>query len=265
MEKYIQRIKELAPWFHNIYLPDGTPTAPDHFLGDFPTVKWKDIAPHIPENLSGQTALDIGCNAGFYSLELAKRGARVTGIDLDAHYLEQADWVVKNWELEEKITLQNKQIYDLAKEEKVYDIVWFMGVFYHLRYPMLALDILSQKAKKLFVFQTLTMPGDDILEVKEDYSINERGMMQKEGWPKIAFIENKLNGDPTNWWAPNKSCIEAMLRSCGLKIIARPGHEIYICQPDDKYIAAVKDWNRSEYLSAIGKSYRKDLKLKTAK
>ena len=37
-------------------------------------------------------ALDIGCNAGFYSLALARRGAHVLGIDVDPHYLRQADW-----------------------------------------------------------------------------------------------------------------------------------------------------------------------------
>ena len=68
-----QRIKELSPWFHNLHLPDGTQTAPDHFLGDFPSYKWREIASCLPEDLTGWRALDIGCNAGFYSFELARR------------------------------------------------------------------------------------------------------------------------------------------------------------------------------------------------
>src|SRR4051812_29623521 len=87
-----QQIQDLGPWFHNLHLPDGTQTAPSHFLGDFPQFKWKEIAPQVPPDLAGWTALDIGCNAGFYSIELARRGARVTGIDLDQHYLKQAQW-----------------------------------------------------------------------------------------------------------------------------------------------------------------------------
>lgn len=71
-------IERLAPWFHNLHLPDGTQTAPHHPLGDFPKFKWQQISPHVPVDLHGRQVLDIGCNAGYYSLELAKRGAQVT-------------------------------------------------------------------------------------------------------------------------------------------------------------------------------------------
>ena len=47
--------------------------------------------------------LDIGCNAGFYTFELAKRGAQVLGVDLDPHYLRQARWVAKVCGLEQKV------------------------------------------------------------------------------------------------------------------------------------------------------------------
>src|SRR5690348_12631725 len=72
-------IAALGPWFHNLHLPDGSETAPHHRLGNFPAFKWAEIAPHIPSDLTGWRVLDIGCNAGFYSFELAKRGAHVTG------------------------------------------------------------------------------------------------------------------------------------------------------------------------------------------
>ncbi|HJU26111.1 MAG TPA: DUF1698 domain-containing protein, partial [Rhodanobacteraceae bacterium] len=85
-------IAHLAPWFHNLHLPQGVQTCPGHPLGDFPAFKWREIAPHVPSDLSGWRVLDIGCNAGFYSFELAARGARVTGIDIDPHYLDQARW-----------------------------------------------------------------------------------------------------------------------------------------------------------------------------
>jgi tRNA (mo5U34)-methyltransferase len=74
---------ELAPWFHNLHLPNGRQTAPDHPLGDFPAFKWRQIAHHVPADLSGKRALDIGCNAGFYSFELAGRGAQVLAIDVE--------------------------------------------------------------------------------------------------------------------------------------------------------------------------------------
>ncbi|MDB4988514.1 MAG: family methyltransferase, partial [Myxococcaceae bacterium] len=73
-------VERLAPWFHNLHFPDGLQTAPQHFLGDFPAYKWATLESALPADLSGWTALDVGCNAGFYTFELAKRGAKVTGI-----------------------------------------------------------------------------------------------------------------------------------------------------------------------------------------
>src|SRR5690606_41858933 len=96
------------------------------------------------------------------------------------------------------------QVYDLWKMEGKFDLVWFMGVFYHLRYPMLALDIVSDKVKQMMVFQTLMMPDTAEKNIKSDYNINERHAMLEDGWPKMAFIEERLAGDPTNWWAPNQ-------------------------------------------------------------
>lgn len=253
----VKTIDELAPWFHNIHLPDGTQTAPGHFLGNFPAFKWKEIKDDIPKDLTGKTVLDIGCNAGFYSVELAKRGADVTAIDLDTSYLKQAEWVIKQFALEEKITLRQQQVYDLANDEEQYDIVWFMGVFYHLRYPLLALDILCRKTKKMLVFQTLTMPGKEEYKSGKDYNLNDRNDIMQEGWPKMAFIENKFNGDPTNWWFANRSCIKAMLRTCGLQIVKQPGDEIYLCKPDPNNPAVSKSWNESEYLSAINRDWSK--------
>src|SRR5436305_11355881 len=85
-----ERIQELGEWFHNLDI-FGIKTAPNHFLGDFPNIKWQQISPAIPERLDGATVLDIGCNGGFYSMEMKRRGAaRVLGIDVDDRYLHQA-------------------------------------------------------------------------------------------------------------------------------------------------------------------------------
>src|SRR5256885_1371364 len=85
-----RRTIELGDWFQNLNLK-GVQTAPNHFLGDYPTVKWKKFAHAIPKDLRGKTVLDIGCNAGFYSIEMKRRGAdRVVGIDHDPAYLAQA-------------------------------------------------------------------------------------------------------------------------------------------------------------------------------
>ncbi|MCC9135509.1 TIGR04290 family methyltransferase [Pontibacter silvestris] len=246
-----QEIEQLGPWFHNLHLPGGEQTAPNHRLGNFPSFKWQELENSIPTDLSGWNVLDIGCNAGFYSIELAKRGANVLGIDVDPHYLTQAMWAAKQFGLDDKIEFKQMQVYDVARLDRQFDLIWYMGVLYHLRYPLLSLDILSQKTRKMMVFQTLTMPGEENKATPEDIGIHDRVHMLENSWPKMAFIEKKMAGDLTNWWAPNHACIEAMMRSCGLKVTSRPGHEIYICEVDEE-LRQHQQWNQSEYLSAVG-------------
>ncbi len=245
-------IDALGPWFHNLHLPDGTQTVPNHPLGDFPSYKWDVLAPHLPQDLTGWTALDIGCNAGFYSFQLAMRGAHVTGIDVNAHYLAQAEWAARQFGLEDRVTWKRMQVYDLAHTEERYDLVIFMGVFYHLRYPMLGLDIVTQKVKRLLVFQTMTMPGMEVYEHTNNLGLADREAMLEPGWPKMAFIEHRLANDPTNWWAPNHSAVEAMLRSSGMKVTARLGHEMYLAEPNPERPSCMTTWNKDEFLSATG-------------
>ncbi|WP_114783741.1 TIGR04290 family methyltransferase [Botryobacter ruber] len=258
-----QEIEQLGPWFHNIHLPTGEQTAPTHFLGDFPAFKWKELEAYIPADLTGWNVLDIGCNAGFYSIELAKRGAQVLGIDVDPHYLKQAAWVAQQFGLEDKIELKQLQVYDVARLDRTFDLIWYMGVLYHLRYPLLSLDILAQKATNLMVFQTLTMPGEEAAETPDDFGINDRQRMLEPRWPKMAFIEKKMAGDITNWWAPNHAAIKAMLRSCGFTVTQRPGHELYICKIDEQ-LRKNNQWNQSEYLSAVGLEWDEAVKEKVA-
>ncbi len=224
-------IRRLGPWFHNLHLPGGRQTAPNHPLGDFPAFKWAQLAPCLPEDLSGWRVLDIGCNAGFYSFELAKRGADVLGIDHDEHYLEQARWAARQFGLETRTRFERRGVYELAHDPQTYDLILFMGVFYHLRYPLLALDLVARRVKRLMVFQSLSMPGDAVMEDTDSKRIDERKVMLEPGWPKMAFIEHQLAGDPTNWWAPNRAGIIAMLRSAGLLVEREPGDEMFLCRP----------------------------------
>ncbi len=225
-----EEIARLSPWFHNLHLPDGAQTARNHPLGDFPRFKWLKIAHLFPQDLTDHTVLDIGCNAGFYSFEFAARGAQVLGVDVDPHYLRQAEWGKNQLGFGDSISFKPAHVYELGSLHKKFNIVLFMGLFYHLRYPLLALDIVANLFTDTMVFQTLTMPGDEILETPDEITIDDRNLMIESGWPKMAFIENKLEGDPTNWWAPNHSGVLAMLRSSGLEVFAKPAHEIYLCR-----------------------------------
>jgi tRNA (mo5U34)-methyltransferase len=109
-----------------------------------------------------------------------------------------------------------------------------MGVFYHLRYPLLALDLLATLTRRMMVFQTLTLPGREVFEDTQDHPIEQREPLLEAGWPKMAFIEHSFAGDPTNWWVANHAACEAMLRSTGLRVVARPADEIYVCEPGQR-------------------------------
>lgn len=234
-----EQVRSLGPWFHNLHLPGGVQTAPDHFIGgDFPRFKWLEIAPHVPADLHGWRVLDVGCNAGFYSFELARRGASVLAIDVEDLYLAQARWAARVLGMDGKVEFRRMGVYEVAQLHEQFDLVWFMGVFYHLRYPLLALDLLAQRTRRLMMFQTLTMPGDTVYADTQDHPITEREPLLDPGWPKMAFIEHKFAGDPTNWWVANHAGVEAMLRASGLRVLQRPAGEIYLCEPDPAKDAA---------------------------
>lgn len=226
-----EQIAALGPWFHNLHLPDGSQTAPGHPFGDFPMFKWRQLASAIPEDLQGWSALDIGCNAGFYSFELARRGARVLGVDVEPLYLSQARWAARELELDQQVDFIEGDVYRLLNSRSRYDLVWFTGVFYHLRYPTLALDLVRRATARLMIFQSMTMPGKPAEPVPANLPLEQREAMLAETWPKMAFVEHSVATDDSNWWVPNAACVEAMLRSAGFEVISRPEHEFYVCRP----------------------------------
>ncbi len=224
-----ERAQQLGPWFHNIDL-GGVWTAPDHFLGDYPGVKFRGFAHVLPADLSGKTVLDIGCNGGFYSIEMKKRGAeRVLGIDFDEDYLNQARFAAQT--IGQDVEFRRLSVYDVGALGETFDLVIFMGVLYHLRHPLLALDLIYENvAKDLMLFQSLQRGSEDTEPVANDYDFWKTEQFDKPGYPKMHFIEGSYAGDPTNWWAPNRACSAAMLRSSGFSILANPDPEVFLCR-----------------------------------
>ncbi len=223
------RVEALGPWFHNLDL-GGVRTAPSHFLGDYPAVKWRRFAGAISADLAGCTVLDIGCNAGFYSIELKRRGAaRVLGIDSKDDYLDQARFAAEVNGLD--IEFRNLSVYDVALLAEKFDVVLFMGVFYHLRHPLLALDLIHEHVTRdTLVFQSMQRGNSALQPVERDYDFWEIAHFDRPGYPKLHFVEHRYADDPTNWWIPNRACVEAMLRSAGFEITGHPEEEVFVCR-----------------------------------
>ena len=241
------RVAALGPWFHNMTIA-GVPTAPDHFLGDYPRIKWKSFADALPADLSGRSVLDIGCNGGFYAMEMKKRGAeRVLGIDFDEGYLAQARFAAEANGLD--IEFRQLSVYDVARLGERFDVVLFMGVLYHLRHPLLALDLVSEHVVgDTMVFQSMQRGSAGAMAVPEDSPFWTTAPFDEPDYPKLHFVEHRYAGDPTNWWIPNAACAEAMLRSAGFEIVGHPEREVYICRKAGRpggegavYAAAAKE------------------------
>jgi tRNA (mo5U34)-methyltransferase len=220
-------VRRLGPWFHNLDLR-GVQTAPEHFLGNYPRFKWEKFAHAVPADLTGKSVLDIGCNAGFYSIEMKRRGAaRVVGIDADERYLTQARFAARIAKVD--IELRLMSVYDIASLGEQFDLVLFMGVLYHLRHPLLALDLVHDVVRETLVFQTMLRGAGEVMDVQADYAFGEREMFDEPAFPKMFFVEQRYAGDPTNWWIPNRACAEAMLRSAGFAIVDHPEEEVFVC------------------------------------
>ena len=112
-----------------------------------------------------------------------------------------------------------------------------MGVLYHLRHPLLALDLIREHvAGDMLLFQTMQRGSDEVIDVPEDHPFHLQARSQPSpifddpAYPKMHFIERRYADDWTNWWAPNRACAEAMLRAAGFTIEQRPEAEVYLCR-----------------------------------
>lgn len=224
-------VARLGPWFHDLDLA-GVRTAPNHPLGNFLRDLWTTVEPAFPADMTGQTVLDIGCNAGFYTFQLAARGAQVTGIDHDPHYLKQARYAADI--LGHDVELLELEAYDVLNLGRRFDYVIFMGVLYHLRYPLLGLDRIREVVGQRLVFQTMVRGSMERLEAKPDYPFEEGGIFHDERFPRLYFLEHSYAGDPTNWWVANESGAAALLRSAGFRIDEHVGPGVYFCSRNEE-------------------------------
>jgi tRNA (mo5U34)-methyltransferase len=161
---------------------------------------------------------------------MKRRGAdRVVAVDSDPRYLAQARFAAEV--MGEQIEFREMSVYELPALEERFDLVLFMGVLYHLRYPLLALDILHEHVTRdLLVFQSMMRGNADPVHVERDYPFTETAHFNDPSYPRLSFIERRYAGDPTNWWVPNRACAEAMLRTAGFELLEHPEEEVFICR-----------------------------------
>ncbi|MDP2355896.1 MAG: methyltransferase domain-containing protein, partial [Beijerinckiaceae bacterium] len=152
-----KKVKELGEWYHRIDLGEGviTPGGMDQEL------TYNLYEGLLPNDLSGMTVLDLGANACGFSIEFAKRGAQVLAVELDPKFIEQAKFVVDHFDLSHRVKIRQGDLFD-AVELGEFDIVAYVGLSYHIRYPQLALDMLSSNCGQMLVASTQTIPGSGL-------------------------------------------------------------------------------------------------------
>jgi len=197
----------------------------------------------IPEDLNGKSVLDLGCNSGYLSMKMKKRGAsRVVAVDSFFNAIQQTQFISKWFDVDLEIVQEEAHVYCLTTEER-FDYVIFLGLFYHLKYPGLVLDRLAEMTKSKLFFQTVIVPPviEDFVP-KDNYDGNERDtVINSLDFPRMMFLEKKYNNALSTWWIANDAAVISLLRSAKLKIVSKLQKGVYVCEPDNPYGKKVYD------------------------
>src|SRR5215469_8003170 len=179
-------------WWHSFDLPDGR-----HIAGVNPIdgMRRRINQFPIPEDLAGKRVLDIGAWDGWFSFEMERRGASVVALDS-----------AKNTRLLEAKSLLGSRIdYHVgdicrltSKDLGTFDIVLFLGVLYHLKHPLLALENICGMCRDMTCIESFVTDSTT------------------EGIPSMEFYETaELRGQLDNWCGPNIACLLAFTRAAG--------------------------------------------------
>ena len=195
-DQLTSRVRQIR-WYHTIDLGSGVVT---NGVDDSP-VRLARL--DLPPSFAGHTVLDIGAWDGFFSFEAERRGAsRVVAADSYSWrghgWGSKAGFELARTALRSKVEDIDIDVMDLSPERVgTFDVVFFLGVLYHLRHPLLALERVASVTRRLLVLETVV----DMIGFRR---------------PAAAFYPGReLNHDPTNWWAPNLPALHGMLQDVG--------------------------------------------------
>ena len=206
-------IKAQGFWYHSIYLGNGIYTMPPTFANQL----WALIKPTFPVDLKGASILDVGCNAGFFSILTKLQGAgRILGVESMDFFVEQAEYIREIWQMDIEYRLMDA--HDIDEIDEQFDLVMFVGILYHLKNPLQVLEGIGRCCRDVVVVETEIIPEDPrnlvVARVGQPGKIKLTATTQ--GFMKF-FERDELNGDVTNWWAPDTECLMGMLRVAGFK------------------------------------------------
>ncbi len=173
-----EQVESLGPWYHKIDLGVGVLTPGKNNQ----SLVFDLYQSMLPESLKDLTVLDLGANAGGLSVEFARRGANVTAIEIVDRYASQAEFVREHFGLEDRIEIQRRDIYSCLDLDTRFDIVCYVGLSYHLRYPQLTLDLLSRLCGRMLLASSQTIAGEELAMRNRAWNLEDRPTEVLYGW-----------------------------------------------------------------------------------
>ena len=214
-EEIVAGLKVFEPWFHRIDLGNDLFTKTESVMGepiDHPRETWEVVRQCLPADLSGKSVLDVGCNGGFYCVEAKRRGARrVLGVDGQRQHVRQALFVRKVLGLD--LEFRRFSVYDLSPENLGrFDITLALGLVYHLKHLVLALERLYAVTNELLIVETAIIPPE---QTPESF-VQPLGEIRQMLHP-IFYAENPSEAKEQvfNWFLPSPLALEALLKNVG--------------------------------------------------
>lgn len=203
-----------ASWYHTYEILPGIMTPGRSEFNAKALLDQNDI----PQDLSGKKALDIGAWDGPLSFELERRGAEVTALDIQ--YPDNTGFNVAKRILNSRVRYIQASVYDLTTvlKEK-FDLICFLGVFYHLKHPIYAFE---QIASALARDGLVLFGGECLLQyaetLKGDPSPVDIKKIAASDVP-VALCYPGRYKNASNWFVPNVACLRSWMQACGLEMI----------------------------------------------
>ncbi len=220
-ESLIALVNSFPYWYQRIYLGQGVYTLPVLQLHNY---VWQAVKEMLPDGYNGASVLDVGTNAGYFSIQAKLNGAdQVVGVDFEDRYLKQAEACRTIWKLDiDYRQIDIDQLQPLAMGQR-FDVVIFTGILYHLKNPLGVLEQMATLCSDAIIVETevISPRHKNVLHVRQGPFGRTAVTPCHTGFMK--FIEKyELNGDGSNWWVPDEECVLGMLRSAGFKHFSRP-------------------------------------------
>jgi tRNA (mo5U34)-methyltransferase len=210
-EAVLAEIARVPHWYHRIEVTPGIVTPG---VNDTPTVL--ENLP-LPADCSGLRALDIGARDGFFSFELERRGADVVALDYVP--ADQTGFAVASKLLGSKVPYVVDNVYNLdPKVVGTFDLVLFLGVIYHLRDPLLALERIWGVCKDRLFVESQVLDNAYLTPSGEFTSLALAAPGLADAHIAQFYPGTALNGDNTNWWVPTLACLREMIHETAFDV-----------------------------------------------